>query len=83
MDTIDPKPTTPAQIRIASETAHNRQSQNTCARSKPCRNTNAFCAPMASISENAEIKPVVAAVIMNRYLAATALMGLVGSFAFG
>jgi len=56
-----PKPTTPAVISTASETAQIRQTGSTCARISPCRSTKAFCAPIARIIENPSAKPATAA----------------------
>src|SRR5690606_25033644 len=43
------KPKTPAEIRMASDNAQQRQMAKICYCFNPCFNTKAFCAPMAII----------------------------------
>jgi hypothetical protein len=55
-----PMPATPATISTRSETAQIATTGATCSRAKPCRSTNAFCAPIAMISDRPVSKPATA-----------------------
>ena len=57
-----PNPATPADINSASERAQNKQMAKTCSRFSPCLSTNAFCEPMAKISENPKAIPAIKSV---------------------
>ena len=56
--TILPMPATPATIRTTSATAQIATTMPTCWRARPCRSTNAFCAPIATISDRPVTSPV-------------------------
>ena len=44
-----PTPSTPARIKRTSSTAQVKQTANTCDLCSPCRRTNTFCGPMATM----------------------------------
>src|SRR5438046_1677539 len=52
-----PRPRMPLEIRSASESAQVRTTGRTCSRRRPWRRTNAFWAPIATISESAVAIP--------------------------
>src|SRR5699024_10420765 len=56
--TIAPIPATPARMSVRSETAQIATTEATCARRIPCRRTNAFCAPITTMSESPVNAPV-------------------------
>ena len=52
-----PTPETPTMMRAKSLTAQIAATANTCSRRMPCRSTNTFCAPMATMSERPRPRP--------------------------
>ena len=59
-ETNSPTTKTPSMISIASEIEQIEHTSRTCLPERPCLSTNAFCAPMAKISERDSANPVIA-----------------------
>ena len=51
------RPRRPATMRTASESAQIAATTKTCSRRMPCRSTNRFCAPIATMSEKPRPRP--------------------------
>ena len=55
--TTTPMPATPATISTTSERAYTATTRPTWLRRRPCRSTNAFCAPIATIRDRPVSRP--------------------------
>jgi hypothetical protein len=56
-DNHEPIPYTPMKISVASEMEQSKQTRKMWEDINPCRNTNAFCAPMATINPRLKRNP--------------------------
>ena len=65
---MEPKPKMPNSIKMISDNVQKSAIGRICCLSNPWRRTNAFCGPIAKISEKLRKKPDRKAVFKNHFL---------------